>query len=131
MIFVHKPLLHEVIECARICHEVNRAYCWSVGDSSHPRWENASTPHKDGVIADINTHVASGLTLKPEEEHANWLAQMKVDGWKYGPEKDADKKRHPCLVPYKDLTPERKTHYHLFRTVVHAFFARHVTPYAG
>lgn len=131
MIFVHKPLLHEVLECARICHEVNRAYCWTVGDSSQPRWENAPDWQKQSAAAGVQAHIDSGLTMKPEDSHVSWMAQKKADGWKYGPEKDADKKRHPCMVPYSELPPEQKAKDHLFRSVVHSFFARHIAPYAG
>ena len=28
-------------EIARVCHEVNRAYCQAIGDNSQPTWEDA------------------------------------------------------------------------------------------
>ena len=29
--------------------------------------------------------------------------------WRYGPEKNSEKRTHPCLVPYEDLpAPERE-----------------------
>ena len=28
-------------QIARVCHEVNRAYCRAIGDESQPAWEDA------------------------------------------------------------------------------------------
>ena len=42
--------------------------------------------------------------------HEVW-AQGRIDeGWKYGPERNDDKKEHPCLVPYNKL-PETEKEY--------------------
>jgi hypothetical protein len=38
----------------------------------------------------------------------------------YGEVKDAEKKTHPCIVPYKDLPPEQQAKDHLFKAVVSA-----------
>jgi hypothetical protein len=46
------------------------------------------------------------------EEHLRWCAFHYVNGWVYGQGKDgkkiAEKKMHPCLVPYDSLTQEEK-----------------------
>jgi hypothetical protein len=31
------------------------------------------------------------------------MAQKKADGWKFGKAKDAKKKTHPMMIPYRDL----------------------------
>ena len=36
--------------------------------------------------------------------------------------KDAERKEHPCCVPYDALPVEQKTKDYLFRAVVHALF---------
>lgn len=131
MLFQHKPLYHEVLECARICHEVNRAYCQSLGDTTQPRWENAPDWQKNSAIAAVEAHVTSNLTMTPEDTHKSWFDHKIAEGWKYGPVKDVDKKEHPCLVHYKHLPPEQRAKDYLSRAVVHSFFARHVAPYAG
>ena len=53
------------------------------------------------------------LTNKP-------LFEEQLEGWKYGPVKDAQKKEHPCFLPYAELPPEQKAKDYLFRAVVHA-----------
>lgn len=42
--------------------------------------------------------------------HEVWSANRIADGWSYGPERDDEKRQHPCLVPYEEL-PEREKDY--------------------
>ena len=43
-----------------------------------------------------------------EHAHDIWAQQRLSDGWTYGPERDDNKKHHPCLVPYADLPDSEK-----------------------
>jgi len=45
-----------------------------------------------------------------ENAHDLWAAQRMADGWTYGPHRDDEAKKHPCLVPYGDL-PEKEKEY--------------------
>ena len=38
-----------------------------------------------------------------EQNHDNWMQYKIAQGWVYGPVKDAEKKEHPDLVPFKEL----------------------------
>jgi hypothetical protein len=38
------------IDIARVCHEVNRAYCTSLGDESQLPWDSAPQWQKDSAI---------------------------------------------------------------------------------
>jgi len=40
--------------------------------------------------------------------HDLWAAQRLADGWSYGPQRDDQKKRHPCLVHYDELPDTEK-----------------------
>lgn len=42
--------------------------------------------------------------------HAVWAAGRIAEGWTWGPERDDEKKHHPCLVAYEDL-PESEREY--------------------
>jgi hypothetical protein len=55
----------------------------------------------------------------PAASHESWLAEKEATGWKYGPVKDADKKEHPCFVPYNELPPAQQSKDYLFRAIVH------------
>lgn len=42
--------------------------------------------------------------------HEVW-AKMRMDqGWTWGPKRDDDEKKHPCLVPYDQLPEEEKVY---------------------
>lgn len=40
--------------------------------------------------------------------HENWAAERMAAGWTYGPQRDDANKKHPCLVPYEQLSEEEK-----------------------
>lgn len=42
--------------------------------------------------------------------HDLWARQRLSDGWSYGPCRDDQAKKHPCLVPYEEL-PESEKEY--------------------
>ena len=48
--------------------------------------------------------------LLAENAHDHWALQRMAEGWTYGPPRDDPGKRHPCLVPYKEL-PESEKEY--------------------
>lgn len=106
-------------QIARVAHEVNRAYCQALGDNSQPAWEDAPGWQRKSAIKDTLFHL-DNPNAGPEHSHVSWLAEKNRDGWKYGPVKDAEKKEHPCFVPYDQLPTEQKAKDYLFRGVVHA-----------
>jgi hypothetical protein len=104
---------------AQVAHEVNRAYCASIGDDSQPSWADAPDWQRASALAGVEMHLANpGAT--PEQSHESWLAQKTADGWTYGEVKDAKLKQHPCFLPYADLPAAQKSKDYLFRAVVHA-----------
>lgn len=108
-----------MIEIARITHEVNRAYCESIGDNSQVAWEQAPGWQRESAFSGVRA-VFDGTTRSPEDQHAAWSEQKIADGWQYGEVKDAEAKTHPCLVPYSELPQEQKVKDFLFRAVVEA-----------
>lgn len=104
---------------ARICHEANRAYCQALGDDSQPSWEEAPDWQKDSAIAGVQFHI-DNPEAGPDASHANWVAQKLEDGWRRGDEKDAERKLHPCMVPFVDLPVEQRAKDYIFRAIVHS-----------
>lgn len=105
------------VRAARASHEANKAYCESIGDTSQPSWDDApdwqTASALNGVEFVLNNPYASSSS-----SHNSWLAEKERDGWVYGPVKDADKKTHPCFVPYSDLPKEQQFKDALFQAVV-------------
>ncbi|WP_211243547.1 RyR domain-containing protein [Chitiniphilus eburneus] len=112
-------------QIARVAHEVNRAYCASLGDSTQPDWDQAPEWQQASALADVALHLANPAAT-PEQSHESWLAQKLAEGWSCGEVKDANAKRHPCCRPYAELSQEQKSRGFLFRAVVHAVAA--ITP---
>lgn len=105
---------------ARAAHEANRAWCVAHGDHSQPAWEDAPTWQTDSARAGV-LGVIDGNG--PRESHASWTAHKVADGWTYGPVKDPEAKRHPCLVDYDDLPPDQKAKDGIYVAVVRAVLA--------
>lgn len=103
---------------AKVCHEVNRAYCLSVGDTSQSPWNEAPDWQRDSCTNGVESMLKNNST--PEQSHENWLAFKAADGWVYGEIKDAEKKTHPCMRPYGELPEEQRKKDSLFHAVVNA-----------
>lgn len=107
-------------QIAKTCHEVNRAYCKSIGDNSQPKWEDAPDWQKDSAIKGVKYHLENPDS-EPCDSHNSWLAEKIENGWVYGPVKDPEEKEHPCMVPYDELPKEQQAKDLLFLSVVRSF----------
>jgi hypothetical protein len=103
---------------AQVCHEVNRAYCESLGDHSQVSWETAPEWQRVSVRMGVDLHTMGNFG--PEASHASWMKQKLVEGWKYGAYKDPELKLHHCIVPFDQLPREQQAKDFIFRAVVHA-----------
>ena len=43
-----------------------------------------------------------------ENNHDIWAKARRAEGWSHGPKRDDDKKTHPDLIPYAELTESEK-----------------------
>lgn len=78
-------------DIARVAHEINKAYCQAIGDNSQPSWEDAPQWQKDSAVNGVEFHL-NNPNSQPQDSHANWLESKRIDGWKYGPLKDPQKR---------------------------------------
>lgn len=106
-------------EIARIAHEVNRAFCESIGDNSQVEWENAADWQRQSAIDGVGRFIANP-EVTAEETHERWMQHKLENGWRHGPVKDEEKQEHPSLIPYNELPLHEKTKDYLFRGVVSA-----------
>lgn len=104
---------------ARVCHEVNRAYCTALGDDSQQSWELAPDWQKESARKGVEFIIDNPDTT-PEQSHESWMAQKKADGWIYGTMKDPELKIHPCMVPYHELPQEQRAKDYIFGAIVRA-----------
>ncbi len=114
---------HKQIEqIAKTCHEVNKAYCESMGDYSQKTWSEAEDWQKQSCINGVIFHL-DNPNSKPCDSHNNWLKEKIEDGWVYGKVKDIEAKTHPCMVEYNELPKEQRLKDSLFIAVVRSFDA--------
>ena len=102
---------------AKVCHEANKAYCESIGDTSQKHWDDAPQWAKDSAIDGVKFHLLNPNAL-PSASHDNWAKMKVADGWVYGEKKDPEAKTHPCLVTFDKLPKEQQLKDHLFLTIV-------------
>lgn len=102
---------------AKVCHQVNAAYCESMGDKSQGDWDVAPDWQKESAVLGVNYHLKNP-DATPEDSHKEWLKIKEADGWKYGSVKDVDKKEHPCMLPYFELPIAQKAKDYIFRAII-------------
>jgi hypothetical protein len=104
-------------QIAQVAHEINRAYCRSIGDDSQPSWEAAPEWQRKSAVTGVEFHLENP-DASPSASHDSWLKEKEADGWKYGPVKNPETKEHPCYVPYEQLPTEQKSKDYLFKQIV-------------
>ena len=109
----------KVEKIARVCHEVNRAYCKAIGDNSQVVWEAAPGWQRESAIKGVQFHI-DNPDAGPEASHNEWLKEKEATGWKYGPKKNIKAKEHPCFVPYDKLPFDQQVKDHIFTAIVNA-----------
>ncbi|MFA6916962.1 MAG: RyR domain-containing protein [Parachlamydiales bacterium] len=110
---------YQIIDIAKVCHEANKAFCETLGDHSQKPWSDAPNWQKESAIIDVKAKL-SNPDMTSEQSHESWMKTKLDAGWKWGPEKDAIKKEHPCLVPYHQLPRTQQLKDHLFQAIVTA-----------
>ncbi len=68
------------------------------------RVARASDPGKALTEEEVKEVIMENARFLAEEEHNGWMAAKLENGWRYGPERDDEKKIHPCLVPFDELS---------------------------
>jgi hypothetical protein len=108
-----------IIDIARVCHEANRAYCLSLGDTTQPAWKNAPDWQVQSAVSGVEA-ILDGRVKSPSDSHTNWFNQKMKDGWVYGRVKDPAKKEHPCMMPFEELSEGQQAKDKLFFAIAQA-----------
>ncbi|MBY8279851.1 hypothetical protein KW516_19210 [Vibrio fluvialis] len=107
----------DIENIAKRCHEVNRAYCESIGDTSQVPWSEAPDWQKQSAINGVKFRL-DNPNVTSAQMHENWMKDKEADGWVYGEVKDIAAKTHPCMLPYDQLPKEQQIKDRLFAVTV-------------
>jgi hypothetical protein len=92
---------------AVMIHEANKVLCESQGDNSQEHWNEAPGYNHQSATLTVRA-LFKNPDLTPSDLHDIWMDGKKADGWSYGETKDRDKKTHPSMIPYADLSALEK-----------------------
>lgn len=59
---------------------------------------------------ELDPELAEVLEVLAAHVHGAWVELRQIDGWVYGPIRDDELKRHPCLVSYEALPDTDKAY---------------------
>ncbi|MBL7772555.1 MAG: hypothetical protein JNM95_06835 [Chitinophagaceae bacterium] len=111
--------MNSVEHIAKVCHQAMKAFCETQQDYGLPDWEEAEDWQHVSTIEGVTHRLAH-----PEQgfnaQHIQWMEEKVKQGWTFGLEKDADKKTHPCLVPFEELPLFQQQKDKLFCMIVDA-----------
>lgn len=105
------------INMAYVCHQANKAWCEMNGDRSQKDWAAAEQWQRDSAIKGVEFRIANPEAGK-DSQHNAWMEDKVNDGWVYGSVKDAEKKTHPCIVPFDQLPEFQQKKDTLFCSIV-------------
>lgn len=104
---------------AMACHEANKVWCMMQGDGSQKHWNEAEEWQRESAIKGVEFRL-NNPDAKHDAQHNAWMQDKINDGWAYGITKDADKKTHPCIVPFEQLPLFQQKKDALFCAIVDA-----------
>lgn len=110
---------NKVIDIAKVCHQANKAWCERNDDHSQKDWEDAEQWQRESAIKGV-IFAIENPDAPESAQHDAWSKDKADSGWKYGEVKDAEKKTHPCLVPFEELPVHQQKKDILFRAIVKA-----------
>jgi len=108
---------NKVIGVAKVCHQANQAWCEANGDLSQPNWLDAPQWQIESAIKGVEFRLENP-EAGPDAMHNSWSSEKVAAGWVYGDVKDAEKKTHPCLVPFDQLPEFQQKKDRLFSAIV-------------
>lgn len=104
---------------AKVCHEANKQWCFVNGDTTQKDWNEAEEWQRESAIKGVEFRL-NNPDAKSDSQHNAWMKDKVDSGWVYGEVKDAEKKTHPCIVPFDELPMFQQKKDALFCAIVDA-----------
>lgn len=107
-------------QAAKAAHNAIKRYCEDNGDNSIDDWEKANDNIKQSAIDGVK-YLMANPHASSKDMHDNWVKFKKKDGWVYGETKDTEKKTHPSITDYKNLSAIERKKDEMFIAVAKGF----------
>lgn len=111
------PKFHKAYSIAIVCHEANKAWCFVNADKSQKSWNDAEEWQRESAVEGVLFRFDNPDAAE-DAQHNAWMKSKVDDGWKYGEEKNAELKTHPCIVPFNELPEFQQKKDKLFCAIV-------------
>lgn len=106
---------------AKACHEANRVLTAFVKDvPMQPPWDCCGADMQESCVRGV-MFALQHPDATPEDQHNAWVSERLEQGWVLGEVKDVEKKTHPALRPYAELSEGVRLKDAVFRAIVGAF----------
>jgi hypothetical protein len=90
-------------QIARIANNAARAYCRVMKIPEPLDWDRSSSAERSSMMSGPEV-VRRNPDITAEEIHQKWFEHMIKHGFTVGEEKDWERKTHPSLRPFKELS---------------------------
>jgi len=114
-------------DVASVAHELGRTYATMNGILVHPPFAELPEWRQDSVKEEI-FKILDHQIESPTQAHESWVDNMYAEGWRYGAQLDTEKKEHPNLCQWDDLTEIERFKDVLFFTAVRTMMNFHKIP---
>jgi len=105
---------------AKVIHSANVAYVDAIGGRTvNPSWEEAREEQRDSLIKAVASTIVNPLT--PQISHEQWCVTREKEGWTRDLKYDFNRKTHPNMVPFDQLTPEEQFKPYLYMGIASIF----------
>lgn len=112
-----EPRPEALLFCAKLCHAAIKAYNDARGEITLD-----FGLIKAGLVHAIQDAVEDER-IDGKEMHRRWMEDKLAKGWVHGPEKDAQKRTHPCILGYEELPAEQRVKDNIILGIAREFFA--------
>lgn len=105
-------------EIARVCHQVNVAYCQALGESTQGDWDEAPEWQRESTMRGVKLHREGEVSVSAT--HESWMDEKIAEGWIHGDVKHPEFKTHPCILPFDLLPTAQQAKDYIFKAIVDA-----------
>lgn len=116
--WMEDPLIDKI---ACVAYTAIRTWCIRTKQEVSPEWTDLPDDYADHIKIVVARAFADMKTPSAKQLHERCLKDGKTAGWGYGAQVDREKKLHPDILPWEQMTMDQRMKDHIFSAVIRAF----------